>query len=194
MSVYEFLGRIIAAPLDETLLFNVSDSGFWEALRPKLENARTFAAFHNIEKAVAKISDIAEEKREAALNIEYGKMFCGEHPVMPAVESAYGMQAASVLDVAAELGVESSLPDNLPAEHLAFELLMLSAVEEGRKLDASQLAKLADFFEKHPIALANAMVKAAPANACKTTGFYQAIVQFAAAWLQWDLDAFEQAS
>lgn len=41
MPVYQFLGNILGYPLDETLLYNVSDPTFWAGLRESLENERT---------------------------------------------------------------------------------------------------------------------------------------------------------
>lgn len=192
MSVYEFLGRILAEPLDETLRFNVCDPEFWDDLRPKLSNMRTMGALNGIEKAVAQLKAIPAEQLEEKMNVEYESVFGGDEPLMPPCESAYGIKTSDVRAVAKKLGVVSSLSPELPHDHLASELLMLAPIDAGKRLDRGQLVVLADFFEEHPIALAQAMLDAAGKRDDDTSGFYRAIVRFSLAWLQYDLDAFER--
>lgn len=49
--MYQFLGNILGYPLDETLLYNVSDPAFWAGLRESLENERTHDALDHVEAA-----------------------------------------------------------------------------------------------------------------------------------------------
>mgnify|MGYP000290728820 CR=1 FL=1 len=58
------------------------------------------------------------------------------------------------------------------------------------EMSDEQLRTLAAFFERHPLALLRHMLDNEQA-AQDDSGFYRAIVELAAAWLQWDLDAFE---
>lgn len=74
MPVYQFLGNILGYPLDETLLFNVSDPAFWAGLRESLENERTHDALDHIEAAVAKLADIPEDHRKMAMDAEYARL------------------------------------------------------------------------------------------------------------------------
>ncbi len=192
MSMYEFLGQIIAGPLDETLRFNVCDPDFWSGLRPKLSNPRTLGALAGIDRSVAILAAIPENERESKLNEEYALCFCGDAPLMPPCEDSYGMQASDVHAFAQKLGIASSLPDNLSDHHLASELLLLVPIDQGMQLGHEDLAELAQFFEEHPIALAQAMIDVNSGKTDPTSGFYRSIVKLALAWLRYDLDAFEQ--
>ena len=109
MPVYQFLGNILGYPLDETLLFNVSDPAFWAGLRESLENERTHDALDHIEAAVAKLADIPEDHRKMAMDAEYARAFLLPEAPMPPLESAYGLDGGAVYDVARELGVETSI-------------------------------------------------------------------------------------
>ncbi len=192
LSVYEFLGRILAEPLDETLRFNVCDPEFWNDLRPKLSNLRTMGALNAIEKAVSRLGEVPPEELEKVLAGEYEQMFCGDEPFMPPCEQAYGMQISDIHAFAREFGVTSLLPSALPHDHFAAELLMLAPIDEGGQLTRKQLITLACFFESHPMALAQNMLDAAAGKEDPTSGFYQGIVRFSLAWLRYDLDAFEE--
>lgn len=101
-------------PLDETLLFNVSDPAFWAGLRESLENERTHDALDHIEAAVAKLADISEDHRKMAMDAEYARAFLLPEAPMPPLESAYGLDEGAVYDVARELGVETSIQRFLP--------------------------------------------------------------------------------
>ena len=180
MPVYQFLGNILGYPLDETLLFNVSDPAFWAGLRESLENERTHDALDHIEAAVAKLADIPEDHRKMAMDAEYARAFLLPEAPMPPLESAYGLDGGAVYDVARELGVETSIQRFLPDDHIANELFMLVPLD--------YLQQPSD--ERHPLALLRHMLDNEQA-AQDDSGFYRAIVELAAAWLQWDLDAFE---
>lgn len=190
MPVYQFLGNILGYPLDETLLFNVSDPTFWAGLRGSLENERTHDALDHIEAAVAKLADIPEDHRKMAMDAEYARAFLLPEAPMPPLESAYGLDEGAVYDVARELGVETSIQRFLPDDHIANELFMLVPLDYLQQPSDEQLRTLAAFFERHPLALLRHMLDNEQA-AQDDSGFYRAIVELAAAWLQWDLDAFE---
>lgn len=189
MSVYEFLGNILAFPLDETLLFNVCDPQFWADMRGRLENERTHDALDHLQEAAAVLAEIPADMRKMTLDAEYGKAFLGKDPWMPPLERDYGMDNGDVRDIARELGVEASLMSIIPADHIANELFMLVPLDGMPEASGDQLIKLAQFFEKHPMSLLRHMIEH-PAPGAEGSGFYRAIVEFAAAWLQWDLDAF----
>ncbi len=190
MPVYQFLGNILGYPLDETLLFNVSDPAFWAELRGKLENERTHDALDHIAAAVAKLAEIPEDHRKMAMDAEYAQTFLLPDAPMPPLESAYGMQGSAIYDVARELGVETSIQRFLPDDHIANELFMLVPLDYLQQPSDEQLEMLAGFFEEHPLALLRHMLDNEQATQ-DGSGFYRAIVELAAAWLQWDLDAFE---
>ena len=190
MPVYQFLGNILGYPLDETLLFNVSDPAFWAGLRESLENERTHDALDHIEAAVAKLADIPEDHRKMAMDAEYARAFLLPEAPMPPLESAYGLDGGAVYDVARELGVETSIQRFLPDDHIANELFMLVPLDYLQQPSDEQLRTLAAFFAGHPLALLRHMPDNEQA-AQDVSGFYRAIVELAAAWLQWDLDAFE---
>ena len=190
MSVYEFFGLILGAPLDDTLRFNVCDPDFWTGIRNQLRCERTFAALVHLDKAVARLAALPESTRSAVLDAEYNHSFRGDDAWMPPCESSYGPVAGDVAAIARSLGVESSLDGRLPADHIANELHMLAPLDAGHELDKEQMAELAVFFEEHPLSCARKML-AMPLAAETTTGFYRAAVEFIAGWLQWDLDAFD---
>lgn len=190
MPAYQFLGNILAEPLEDTLLYNVSDPAFWSDLRPKLENERTHDALDRIEAAVAAIVSIPEDRRKMILTAEYAQAFLLPEAPMPPLERAYELDGDVIHDIAIELGVLESIQRYLPDDHIANELFMLCPLDYGRHTSAKQLQVLADFFENHPIALLRKMLDNAGGEKVGT-GFYRAIVELALAWLQWDLDAFE---
>lgn len=192
MPAYQFLGNILGYPLDETLLFNVSDPGFWAELHDKLDNERTHEALEHIEAAAAQLASIPEDRRKMALDAEYAQSFLLPDAPMPPLESDYGMDGGAIHDIALELGAISSLQRFLPDDHIANELFMLVPLEYGMQPAAEQLEALAAFFEQHPMALLQRMLDHMP-GAVQGTGFYRAIVEFALAWMQWDLDAHEVA-
>ena len=190
MPAYQFFGNMLGYPLDETLLFNVSDPAFWAELRGKLENERTHDALDHVEAAVAKLAEIPEDRRKMAMDAEYAQTFLLPDAPMPPLESAYGMQGSAIYDVARELGVETSIQRFLPDDHIANELFMLVPLDYLQHPNDEQLAALAAFFEEHPLALLRHMLDNEQATQ-DGSGFYRAIVELTAAWLQWDLDAFE---
>lgn len=190
MSVYEFLGSILARPLDETLLYNVCDPDFWGGIRGKVDNERTRSAFKMLLEASTYLAALSEDARKATLDAEYAQMFVGMQALMPPIERAYGMMDSDIDEIAARLGIPSHPASFIPVDHIANELLMLAPIDAGdAQLDASQMSALASFFERHPMMLLRCMQERSSAVE-SGTGFYQAIVAFAAAWLQWDLDAF----
>lgn len=191
MPVYQFLGNILGYPLDETLLFNVSDPAFWTELRDKLENERTHDALDHIEAAVAKLAEIPEDHRKMTMDAEYAQAFLLPDAPMPPLESAYGLDGSSVYDAARSLGVETSIQRFLPDDHIANELFMLVPLDYLQQPSGEQLKMLAVFFEEHPLALLRRMLDNEQAIQ-DGSGFYRAIVELTVAWLQWDLDAFER--
>lgn len=142
MPVYQFLGNILGYPLDETLLFNVSDPAFWAGLRESLENERTHDALDHIEAAVAKLADIPEDHRKMAMDAEYARAFLLPEAPMPPLESAYGLDGGAVYDVARELGVETSIQRFLPDDHIANELFMLVPLDYLQQPSDEQLGRL----------------------------------------------------
>lgn len=125
-----------------------------------------------------------------AMDAEYARAFLLPEAPMPPLESAYGLDEGAVYDVARELGVETSIQRFLPGYHIANELFMLVPLDYLQQPSDEQLRTLAAFFERHPLALLRHMLDNEQA-AQDDSGFYRAIVELAAAWLQWDLDAFE---
>lgn len=190
MSVYEFFGLLISAPLDDTLRFNVCDPDFWAGIRSQLRNERTFAALTHLDDAVAAISNLSETQRAQVLDAEYRRCFCGDSAQMPPCESLYGPMTLDIAEFARYLGVEKSLFENLPADHIANEIHMLAPIDSGLELSKEQMGELAAFFEAHPLSLTRKML-AAGVSCEEDTGFYRAIIEFVAGWLQWDLDAFD---
>ncbi|MEI3376603.1 MAG: molecular chaperone TorD family protein [Coriobacteriales bacterium] len=190
MPVYQFLGNILGYPLDETLLYNVSDPAFWVGLRDGLENERTHEALNHVEAAVAKLAEVPEDHRKMTMDAEYAQTFLLPDAPMSPLESAYGLGGGAIYDVARELGVETSIQRFLPDDHIANELFMLVPLDYLQQPSDEQLKTLAAFFEEHPLALLRRMLDGDRA-AQEGTGFYRAIVELALAWLQWDLDAFE---
>ncbi len=190
MPVYQFLGNILGYPLDETLLYNVSDPAFWAGLRDGLENERTHEALEHVEAAVAKLAAVPEDHRKMAMDAEYAQTFLLPDAPMPPLESAYGLRGGAIYDVARELGVETSIQRFLPDDHIANELFMLVPLDYLQQPSDEQLKTLAAFFEEHPLALLRRMLDG-DRDVQEGTGFYRAIVELALAWLQWDLDAFE---
>lgn len=191
MSVYQFLGNILGYPLDETLLYNVSDPQFWKGLREKLDNERTHSALDHIDAAVAVLADIPEDRRKMTVDAEFAQTFLLFDAPMPPLESSYGLPGEEVPGIAYKLGVISSIQRFLPDDHIANELFMLVPLDCGCNPTQEQLATLASFFESHPMALLQRMLDSAEGKDDETSGFYRAIVEFALAWMQWDLDAFE---
>lgn len=190
MSIYQFFGNILGYPLDETLLFNVGDPTFWAGLKEKLDNERTHEALEHIEAAVEQIASIPEDRRKMALDAEFAQTFLLPDSPMPPLESDYGLPGDEVQAVAAELGALMSIQRFLPDDHIANELFVLAPLDYGTLPTAEQLQTLADFFERHPMALLRRMLDHAPGDA-PDTGFYRAIVELTLAWMQWDLDAHE---
>lgn len=192
MSVYQFFGNILGYPLDETLLFNVGDPAFWENLKEKIDNDRTHEALDHVQAAVAQIDLIPEDRRKMALDAEFAQTFLLPDSPMPPLESDYGLQGNEVQDVARKLGAIMSIQRFLPDDHIANELFILAPLDYGTLPSPEQLQILADFFERHPMALLRSMLDHAPGDA-PGTGFYRAIVELALACMQWDLDAHEAA-
>ena len=125
-----------------------------------------------------------------AMDAEYAQTFLLPDAPMPPLESAYGLDGSAVYDAARSLGVESSIQRFLPDDHIANELFMLVPLDYLQQPSDEQLEMLAVFFEEHPLALLRHMLDNEQATQ-DGSGFYRAIVELAAAWLQWDLDAFE---
>lgn len=190
MSIYQFFGNILGYPLDETLLFNVGDPLFWANLKEQLDNERTHEALKHVQVAVGQIAQIPEDRRKMALDAEFAQTFLLLDAPMPPLESDYGLQGDEIHDIAFELGVATSIQRFLPDDHIANELFMLVPLDFTLQPTPEQLQKLAEFFEKHPMALLQRMLDHAPGDA-PGTGFYRAIVELALAWMQWDLDAHE---
>lgn len=191
MSPYQFFQTLLAGPLDETLLFNVSDPAFWVRLRPQLENERTAEALDHVEAAVEALTDIPEDRRKMVLDYEYAMCFLDPDAPMPPLECAQGMPDDPVAKWAVALGVLPTISRFLPDDHIANELAMLVPLDDpGSGLDPDRLALLARFFEAHPLELARRMAQG-KRHQREGSGFYRGIVELTAAWLQWDLDAFE---
>lgn len=192
MSVYQFLALILGHPMDETMAFNVCDPCFWKNLREQLDNERTREALDHIDAAVENLASIPEEARMMTLEAEFARSFLLPDAPMPPLESSYGIEGESIHDIAADLGVLSSIDRFLPDDHIANEMNMLVPLDQAADPSQAQLETLAGFFESHPMALLDRMLSENdPLD--DASGFYRAIVEFAYAWMQWDLDAFEGA-
>ena len=191
LAVYEFFSKLVKSPLDETLRFNVLDKKFW---RGQFLNRSTAPALQRIDEALAKLSDVPEEERAAHLESEYRQMFESDAPCMPPRESDYGRDQADsqVKAFARSMGLLQNLPEDMPYDHLASELMLCAAAEHGHgvKLSAKQTAQLAVFFQGHPIALAEDMLGRFARESDETSGFYRAVVELIAAWLKWDLSGY----
>lgn len=190
MSPYQFFQTILAGPMDETLLYNVTSPEFWEGVKPDLENERTADALEHLDEAVKVLAWIPEERRKMILDYEYAMSFLSPDSSMSPLERSHDMPDDPVVDWARSLGVLSTINRFLPDDHIANELGMLVPLDSAQEPTPEQLELLAQFFEKHPLQLAKRMAESKRQRA-EGSGFYRGIVELMAAWLQWDLDAFE---
>ena len=190
MPVYQFLGNILGFPLDETLLYNVTDPAFWAERREALENELTHDALDHIEAAVAVLDTIPDESRMMIMQLEFARAFLGPDAPMLPVERDYGMPGEQVREAARAMGVDANLQRYLPADHIANELFMLVPLDYFNNPSEEQLKTLADFFMTHTIPLLENMLAHSEGDT-DDSGFYRAIVELTLAWMKWDIAAYE---
>lgn len=201
--LYSFLASIILEPINETTK-KVLTRDFWSNFPLEAVNQNLETGLNNLNTCAEGLEKLDEGEAIKQVMLEYTMLFIGPGvPKASPIESFYhsgklklfGEKTIEMRQLLAKYGLESTVNQKQPEDHIGLELLFLSVLTQAF-LNGNEEGRLANIKEQYGF-IKNRLLQWVPqmchdAEEHSSTGFYSGLIKTILGVLEWDKEVLEE--